>query len=159
MTNNTQSWPCNQLDRTVLTSEIGKFLRSHSDGFSKLIELLHSVPPDRTEEEFTQLVRLAAEKHEAGVQEVIDRINRRQAQLGLPPIDRQGRLVRARNPGQSESAAALCDRVRGVMHQKGAGVSAKEVLRALGVPDSKRRAVSRCLAKLRGRKVAKRRAK
>lgn len=48
-------WPVSPLDRPALINAIGKFLRTHKHGGSRLLTLLESVPQDRTEEEYRAL--------------------------------------------------------------------------------------------------------
>jgi hypothetical protein len=59
MTNDTTEWSCSELDRVTLEREIAKFLRTHRDGAGTLLELLHTVPPDRTEAEYRATRALA----------------------------------------------------------------------------------------------------
>jgi hypothetical protein len=59
MTYDTTEWSCSELDRKTLDREIGRFLRTHRDGAGRLLELLHAVPPDRTEAEHAATRALA----------------------------------------------------------------------------------------------------
>ncbi len=60
MTHDTiEDWSCSSLDRKTLEREIAKFLRTHKDGAGPLLELLRSVPPDRTEGEYRATRALA----------------------------------------------------------------------------------------------------
>ena len=52
MTYDTTEWACSELDGKTLDREIAKFLRTHRDGAGTLLELLSSVPADRTEGEY-----------------------------------------------------------------------------------------------------------
>ena len=54
-----EGWACSTLDRVTLDREIAKFLRTHKDGAGTLLELLHTVPPDRTEEQHAATRALA----------------------------------------------------------------------------------------------------
>ena len=59
MTYDMTEWACSELDRKTLEREIAKFLRTHKDGAGPLLELLRSVPPDRTEEQHAAARALA----------------------------------------------------------------------------------------------------
>ena len=59
MNYDTIEWACSELDRVTLEREIAKFLRTHRDGAGTLLELLSSVPPDRTEGEYRATRALA----------------------------------------------------------------------------------------------------
>jgi hypothetical protein len=54
-----EGWACSTLDRVTLDREIAKFLRTHRDGAGTLLELLSSVPADRTEAEYRATRALA----------------------------------------------------------------------------------------------------
>ena len=59
-TNDTiEGWSCSTLDRVTLEREIAKFLRTHRDGAGPLLDLLASVPADRTEAEYRATRALA----------------------------------------------------------------------------------------------------
>ena len=59
MNYDTIEWACSELDRVTLEREIAKFLRTHRDGAGTLLELLSSVPADRTEGEYRATRALA----------------------------------------------------------------------------------------------------
>jgi hypothetical protein len=59
MTPEVTEWSCSDLDRATLEREIATFLRTHTDGAGRLLELLASVPPVRTEAEFRSIRALA----------------------------------------------------------------------------------------------------
>jgi hypothetical protein len=59
MTYDTTEWACSELDGKTLDREIAKFLRTHRDGAGTLLELLSSVPADRTEGEYRATRALA----------------------------------------------------------------------------------------------------
>lgn len=59
MTNDTTEWACSTLDRVTLEREIARFLRVHRDGAGLLLDLLASVPADRTEAEYAATRALA----------------------------------------------------------------------------------------------------
>ncbi len=56
----TDDWPCSVLDRHTILSAIGKFMRTHKSGADRLLELLETIPPDRTEAEYRKLKESAA---------------------------------------------------------------------------------------------------
>ena len=56
---NTTELSCSELDRVTLEREIARWLRTHRDGAGILLELLHTVPPDRTEAEHAATRALA----------------------------------------------------------------------------------------------------
>ena len=56
---NTTEWSCSELDRKTLDREIASFLRTHRDGAGTLLELLSSVPADRSEEDYRAARALA----------------------------------------------------------------------------------------------------
>ena len=89
-----ESWPGSILDQHSLIESIGKFLRTHKGGGQRLMDWLESVPPDRTEEEYRQLRQDAADENEAHIQKKLAEFNSDRAARGLPPIDRQGNVVR-----------------------------------------------------------------
>ena len=149
MSNETRRWSGSHADRMSLAMAIGKFLRTHRDGYRLLHEWLASVSADQTEDQFLEELQRAKDEHEARIVQVIADYNVRRTRLGLPPVNRRLDVIRARNPKQSESAKVLRAQVADVVRWSGKDVSAKVVLRVLELPDSRRRAVSRCLAKLR----------
>ena len=59
MTYDMTEWACSELDRKTLDREIASFLRTHKDGAGTLLDLLHTVPPDRTEAEYRATRALA----------------------------------------------------------------------------------------------------
>jgi hypothetical protein len=78
--------PLSILSSDMLTSSIGRFLRTHRQGLKPLDEFMASAPPDRTEEQFEQERRQAKEAFRAAEQRVrASLIARRLA--GLPLID------------------------------------------------------------------------
>lgn len=87
------NWPGSILERCVLMDDIGKFLRTHKGGGKILMDWLASVPPDRSEEEYRQLKKEAAQAHEEGVKAAIADYNRRRARQGLPPVDRHLNVI------------------------------------------------------------------
>ncbi len=52
-------WFCTALDRATLEREIATFLRTHADGAGRLLELLASIPPDRSEAEYRSIRAMA----------------------------------------------------------------------------------------------------
>ena len=56
---NTTEWSCSELDRVTLEREIASFLRTHRDGAGTLLELLRSMPADRSEDEYRATRALA----------------------------------------------------------------------------------------------------
>lgn len=93
MTAERDHWPGSVLDRNVLETQIGKFLRTHREGWQQLMEWLRSVPPDRTEAQYAQEQEASIAEHRAGVQRALDALNARRAEEGLPPLDRQGNVI------------------------------------------------------------------
>lgn len=59
MTPEVTEWSCSAIDRATLEREIATFLRTHTDGAGRLLELLESVPPDRTEAEYRAIRAMA----------------------------------------------------------------------------------------------------
>ena len=59
MTPDATEWACSDLDRITLAREIARFLRTHRDGAARLLELLASVPPSRTEGEYRSIRAMA----------------------------------------------------------------------------------------------------
>ncbi len=59
MTPDATEWACSDLDRATLEREITTFLRTHVDGAGRLLDLLASVPPDRSEAEYRSIRALA----------------------------------------------------------------------------------------------------
>ena len=59
MTPEVTEWSCTALDRATLEREIATFLRTHVDGAGLLLELLASIPPDRSEAEYRAIRAMA----------------------------------------------------------------------------------------------------
>jgi hypothetical protein len=67
--------------------------RTFNKGGSRLMELLESIPPDRTEEEYRELQERAAAENEAAIEANLKAYNERRQAQGEPPIDRQGNPI------------------------------------------------------------------
>jgi len=65
-------WPLSQLSRDLLTSSIGRFLRTHRNGLKALADFMNATPADRTEAQFEQECAQAREAHEAEKQRIRD---------------------------------------------------------------------------------------
>ncbi len=59
MTPDVTEWSCSDLDRATIEREIATFLRTHTDGAGLLLELMASVPPDRSEAEYRAIRAMA----------------------------------------------------------------------------------------------------
>jgi hypothetical protein len=59
MTNDTTAWSCSEIDGKTIEREIAKFLRTHKDGAGPLLDLLSTVPADRSEDEYRATRALA----------------------------------------------------------------------------------------------------
>ena len=59
MTPEVTEWSCSAIDRATLEREIARFLRTHRDGAGRLLELLASIPADRSEAEFRSIRAMA----------------------------------------------------------------------------------------------------
>jgi hypothetical protein len=88
-----RDWPGSIVQQQGLSDKIGKFLRTHNKGGSRLMELLESIPPDRTEEEYRELQERAAAENEAAIEANLKAYNERRQAQGEPPIDRQGNPI------------------------------------------------------------------
>jgi hypothetical protein len=84
-----QRWPVPLITEILIKDEIGQFLRTHRDGDVVLRDLLNSVPPDRTEEQFNVECAERRARHDEYVERRISEENVRRAQEGLLPITRQ----------------------------------------------------------------------
>jgi hypothetical protein len=89
-------WPLSILSSDMLTSSIGRFLRTHRQGLRLLDEFMASAPPDRTEEQFEQERRQAKEAFRAAEHRVRETFAERGA-AGLPLIDEALLLEPARD--------------------------------------------------------------
>jgi hypothetical protein len=143
------SWPGSHLNQLMLAVSIGKFLRTHQNGGARILEWLDSVPPDRTEEEYAALRKQADEEQEAHLLRILDAANRQRAARGEPPFNRRFEVELARNLKQSAAAQADHDAIAKVMRSSKREFTAKEMLRILGWPITKLRAVRRHMAKIR----------
>jgi hypothetical protein len=89
----TRDWPGSGVQQQMLIDAVGKFLRTHQEGGQRLMDLMASIPPDRTEEEYRELRERAAAEHEAAIQANLKAYNQRRWVQGEPPIDRQGTAI------------------------------------------------------------------
>lgn len=154
-------WPGSIAEQAMLVLVIGKFLRRRREGWQQLTNFLLSIPEDRTDAEYQlELEQSQAEREAFRAQGIAD-YNERRASRGLPQVklNERGAVIRLRNRAQEESSQSLQRAVASVQRSSSRRLTAKEVLRILDLPDSRRRAVSRCITELSGGKVAKRRAK
>jgi hypothetical protein len=88
-----KQWPGSIVQQHMLIDAIGKFLRTHHNGGQRLKDLMQSVAPDRTEEEYRELRERAAVENEQAIQKGIAEYNERRAAQGQPPIDRNGNVI------------------------------------------------------------------
>jgi hypothetical protein len=89
----TDSWTGSIAERTALEINVGEFLRTHRNGWSMLIDWLHSIPPDRTEAEYVEECAQRASRDASDRQAALDGENQRRAARGEPPIDMKGNIV------------------------------------------------------------------
>jgi hypothetical protein len=94
MNQNIREWPVPLVSRIEIEDEIARFLRTHRGGKGALLQLLSSLPPDRTEDEFASDCAANRAQHEAFVENLLDENNEHRRRGGLPPIDRKGNVIR-----------------------------------------------------------------
>ena len=93
-----EKWPSSEVGHLILMDVVGKFIRTHQGGMKRLMELLDSVPADRTEEEHRQLMEADTQENEAAREAMIADYNARRASHGLPPVDRNLEVIPERKP-------------------------------------------------------------
>ena len=87
-------WPGSVIDRAMIAKSVGRFLRTHRDGKNLLLEWLDSRPADRSEMEYAEERARVRQEHEIRVDGALERINAQREMGGLPPLDRDGNVMR-----------------------------------------------------------------
>jgi hypothetical protein len=139
-------WPGSILDRIMTADAVGKFLRTHRNGDRLLWEWLNAVPSDRTEEEYKRECQEERERYEALIRTRLEEINAHQRARGGNEIDRQGNIVRGpgapRNRNQLKQVRSERQQIEALL-KRHPRMQPKEILRTLGWPLEKLRAVQR----------------
>ena len=150
-----QAWPGSIIDTTMLVESVGRFLRTHRDGERLLYGFLDSAPVDRSEEEYERECQEERERHEAAILANLERYNAARRAQGLGPVDRHLNIISGpgarRNRKQTALARADQQEIERLLGRK-PRLTAKEVVRILGWPSQKERAVRRHMAAMRARK-------
>jgi len=87
-------WPGSVIDQIGLKDLVGKYLRTHRKGYQLLFQFLISTPGDRTEAEYAAERTQRKADHEAGIQAALDDYNKRRKADGLPPVGRDGEIIK-----------------------------------------------------------------
>jgi hypothetical protein len=75
------------LEHAFFKEEVTKFLVTHKDGITQLVQWMQSVPADRTREEYYAQLAKDDAMYRAIQAETLVRVNRERAELGLGPIE------------------------------------------------------------------------
>jgi hypothetical protein len=87
------NWPGSIVEIVMIKESVGGFLRTHRNGSDILYNLLKSVPPDRTEEQYKIERAQARAEHERLIEQHLADYNARRQADGLLPIDRKGNVI------------------------------------------------------------------